>query len=192
VINALVEQGCSWASSPVLSLFIAAGGPRRMGGLDMQCPLLALAAPFHQRGRMQPLAAENRPGLARLGAVEFGENRQLVGGREGPALKSGAEDFIEKPFNDLQLLDEVALAIRKSRQRLTEGAEHRLVKERLGRLSRREREVLDLVVQGKQNKIIAAELELSIKTVEVHRHGVMEKMAVNSVAELARVMALAG
>lgn len=108
------------------------------------------------------------------------------------ALKAGAEDFIEKPFNDQQLLDAVAAAIGKSRRRMAEHAERRLVSDRLGRLSRREREVLDRVVQGKQNKVIAAELDLSIKTVEVHRHAVMEKMSVNSVAELARVMALAG
>ena len=108
------------------------------------------------------------------------------------ALKAGAEDFIEKPFNDHQLLDAVAAAIRKSRLRIAENAERQSVTDRLARLSRREREVLDRVVQGKQNKVIAAELELSIKTVEVHRHAVMEKMAVSSVAELARVMALAG
>jgi two-component system response regulator FixJ len=104
------------------------------------------------------------------------------------ALKAGADDFIEKPYNDQQLLDAVAAAIRKSRRLLADGAERRRIRARLATLSRREREVLRCVVEGLQNKAIAAELDLSIKTVEVHRHAVMEKMAVRSVAELARIM----
>ncbi len=108
------------------------------------------------------------------------------------ALKAGAADFIEKPYNDQQLLDAVAAAIRRSRDALAGRAERQAVTDRLARLSRREREVLDRVVDGKLNKVIAAELDLSIKTVEVHRHAVMEKMAAGSVAELARMMMLAG
>lgn len=108
------------------------------------------------------------------------------------ALKAGAEDFIEKPFNDQQLLDAVAAAIRKSRRHLADGAERRMILDRLASLSRREREVLDGVVAGLQNKVIAANLTLSIKTIEVHRHAVMEKMRAGSVAELARMMMLAG
>jgi FixJ family two-component response regulator len=104
------------------------------------------------------------------------------------AMKSGAEHFIEKPYNDQQLLDAVAAAIRRSRNILCERAWRRAVAARLARLSRREREVLDRVLAGKLNKVIAAELDLSVKTVEVHRHAVMEKMEAGSVAELARMM----
>lgn len=107
------------------------------------------------------------------------------------ALKGGAEDFIEKPYRDQHLLDAVNLAIRKSRERLAEGSERSVVRERFQRLTRREREVLAGVLAGKQNKMIALDLDLSVKTVEVHRHTGMEKMAAGSVAELSRMILLA-
>ncbi len=105
------------------------------------------------------------------------------------ALKAGAYDFIEKPFREQHLLDMVEAAIRASRERLTASAARRGVEERLMKLSRREREVLDRVLQGKTNKIIAHELDLSIKTIEVYRSAVMAKMAVGSVAELVQTIA---
>lgn len=108
------------------------------------------------------------------------------------ALKAGAHDFIEKPFNDQVLLDAVAVAIRASRERLAEAANRGAVEARLASLSRREREVLDGVLAGKPNKVIAFDLDLSVKTVEVHRHAVMEKMAARSVAELAQMVASLG
>jgi two-component system response regulator FixJ len=108
------------------------------------------------------------------------------------ALKAGAEDFIEKPYRDQHLLDEVNIAIRKSRERLAEGGERSTICNRFQRLTRREREVLLGVLAGKQNKTIALDLGLSVKTVEVHRHTGMEKMAVGSVAELSRMIFLAG
>ncbi len=108
------------------------------------------------------------------------------------AMKAGAEDFIEKPYRDQNLLDAVNIAIRKCRERMTAGAERKAVLERFARLTRREREVLLAVVAGKQNKTIAVSLDLSVKTVEVHRHTGMERMAAGSVAELSRMFALAG
>lgn len=108
------------------------------------------------------------------------------------ALKAGAEDFIEKPYRDQHLLDAVNLAVRKSRERLTEGSERSAVLMRFQRLTRREREVLLGVLAGKQNKTIALDLDISVKTVEVHRHTGMEKMAAGSVAELSRMVLLAG
>lgn len=104
------------------------------------------------------------------------------------ALKAGAEDFIEKPYKDQALLDAVNAAIRKCRLLLERSAGHEVVQARLAQLSRREREVLTLVLDGKQNKEIAAALSISIKTVEGHRQMAMEKMRVKSVAELARMM----
>lgn len=108
------------------------------------------------------------------------------------ALKAGAEDFIEKPYRDQTLLDAVNLAVRGSRERLSEDGERSRVLERFQRLTRREREVLNGVLAGKQNKAIAQDLDLSVKTVEVHRHTGMEKMAAGSVAELSRMILLAG
>lgn len=103
------------------------------------------------------------------------------------ALKAGAFDFIEKPFSEKLLLDRIRDAIHEStrHQRLAQGREAILA--RLQRLSPRERQVMELVVQGKLNKQIAAELGLSPKTVEVHRAHVMNKMEADSLAELVRL-----
>jgi RNA polymerase sigma factor (sigma-70 family) len=102
------------------------------------------------------------------------------------AMRSGAIDFLQKPFNDQLLLERIREAIDVSIATRKVAAERSSVEARLARLTPREREVLDLVVAGKANKQIAAELDISIKTVEVHRHNVMEKMEAASVAELAR------
>lgn len=104
------------------------------------------------------------------------------------AMKEGAEDFIEKPCKDQILLDAVNAAVRKSRAALARGAGRAAVQARLAQLSRREREVLTLVLEGKPNKTIATVLNISVKTVEGHRHMAMEKMGVRSVVELTRMM----
>jgi FixJ family two-component response regulator len=105
------------------------------------------------------------------------------------ALKAGAHDFIEKPFKEQYLLDMVEGAIRLSRERLAKVERRRTVAERLARLGKREREVLDGILAGKPNKVVAYELDLSIKTIEAYRASVMTKMEAGSLAELARMMA---
>jgi two-component system response regulator FixJ len=103
------------------------------------------------------------------------------------ALKGGAIDFIQKPFSDQSLLERIRQAIdldRRTRQVRTEAAKFAAL---LTYLTPREREVMDLVIAGKPNKIIAADLGISPKTVEIHRGRVMEKMQVESVAELVRL-----
>ena len=107
------------------------------------------------------------------------------------AMRGGAVDFLEKPFNDQRLLDCINEALRYSTQATAGAVCRAAIDARLARLTTREREVLDLVVAGKPNKVIAATLDISIKTVEVHRSNVMEKMAVMSVAELACCVKLA-
>lgn len=107
------------------------------------------------------------------------------------AMRGGAVDFLEKPFNDQRLLDCINEALRYSAQATAGAVCRAAIDARLARLTTREREVLDLVVAGKPNKVIAATLDISIKTVEVHRSNVMEKMAVMSVAELACCVKLA-
>jgi len=105
------------------------------------------------------------------------------------ALKAGAYDFIEKPFKEQHLLDMVEAALRLSRERLGRAAQRRGIETRLARLSAREREVLEGILAGKANKVMAQDLDLSIKTIEVYRASVMSKMEASSLAELVRVVA---
>jgi two-component system response regulator DctR len=105
------------------------------------------------------------------------------------AIKKGAFDFIEKPFNDNELVDRVVAAIRldeEQRQRHA-TADHRA--SRLDGLSSREREVMNLILAGKYNKVIADELGIAMRTVEVHRARIFEKMGVKSAVELAQLLA---
>ncbi len=104
------------------------------------------------------------------------------------ALKKGAADFIEKPFNDQDMLRLIETCMRQDRAAAAKRAENASVAQRLESLTQREREVLGLIVAGKLNKQIADELGISIKTVEVHRSRVMEKMGANSVAELVQLV----
>jgi two-component system response regulator DctR len=99
-------------------------------------------------------------------------------------LKRGAFDFFEKPFNDNQLMDRVEEALAQSRL-AGEGA---AVRERLATLSAREREVLDLILAGKLNKVVADQLGISMRTVEVHRAHIFDKMQVSSAVELAGLL----
>jgi two-component system response regulator FixJ len=107
------------------------------------------------------------------------------------AMKAGAFDFIEKPFSDQTLLDRIRAAVTQdevARQRRMIRSE---VEARLRLLTGREQDVLNGVVAGKSNKVIAAELRLSTKTVEVHRAHVMEKLKASSLADLIRLWMVA-
>jgi two-component system response regulator FixJ len=100
------------------------------------------------------------------------------------AVKKGAVDFIEKPVGDQVLLDRVQEALAKDAQIRQRQAERQIVLDRLELLTNRERQVLDLMGEGKPSKTIAFELDLSRKTVEVHRAHVMGKLNAESLAEL--------
>jgi two-component system response regulator DctR len=104
------------------------------------------------------------------------------------ALKRGAFDFIEKPFNDNELVNKVLAAIAHDDKQREASADHDSIRCRLGTLSDRERQVMDLVLAGKLNKIIADDLGISMRTVEVHRARLFEKMAVKSAVELAQLL----
>jgi len=108
------------------------------------------------------------------------------------AMKAGAVDFLTKPVDDETLLRTVAQAIDGHAQRGAHDRELGEARERFDRLSPREREVMQLVVAGLLNKQIADRMEISIKTVKVHRSRVMEKMEVRSVAALVHLCELAG
>jgi FixJ family two-component response regulator len=108
------------------------------------------------------------------------------------AIKRGAVDFIEKPFNDDALLALISSTVKSHERVQAARAARGVVAARLATLSPREREVMDCVIAGKLNKIIADELGISIKTVEVHRARVMQKLGVSSVAELVQAMLAPG
>ncbi len=103
------------------------------------------------------------------------------------AMQKGAVDFIQKPFRDQELLDRIRQALATDEERREEQQQHAQVNERLNRLTNREREVFDLVVTGKPNKVIAYELGVSQRTVEIHRARVMEKMQARSLADLVKM-----
>ena len=108
------------------------------------------------------------------------------------AMKAGAIEFIEKPINDQQFLDAVQKAVAKSLAAQTDRMYRTELRRRLAGLTARERQVLDLVVAGRPNKVVAHELAISEKTVEAHRARIMIKMAAKSFAELVREVMLAG
>jgi len=100
------------------------------------------------------------------------------------AIKGGAVDFIQKPFDYREALAIVRRALERDAQDQDRRARREQLAGRLAALTERERGVLQRVIEGKANKVIAAELAISVKTVEAHRAKVMEKMGVDSVAEL--------
>jgi two-component system response regulator TtrR len=100
------------------------------------------------------------------------------------AVKSGAFDFIEKPFDYKRIVALVRECLDRDLQLIAERERRQVVATRIAQLTQREREVMELVVAGQLNRVIAEELDISIKTVEAHRAHIMEKLEVNSVAEL--------
>lgn len=103
------------------------------------------------------------------------------------ALKAGAFDFIEKPFSDQVLLERIQQALAHDDLRRDDLSQVVEIEGRYGKLTGREREVFEIVAEGKPNKVVASELGLSQKTVEVHRAHVMEKMQAESFADLVKM-----
>lgn len=104
------------------------------------------------------------------------------------AVKRGAFDFVEKPFSNNGLVDRVEQALAVSAHALTQRRGHETLQRALAELTEREREVMRLVVDGRPNKLIADELDISVRTVEVHRARVFDKMNVKSAVELANLL----
>ena len=105
------------------------------------------------------------------------------------AMKAGAVEFLTKPFRDQDLLDAIQTALEKDQARLQQQSEMAVLRQRLNSLTPREREVLRLVVSGRLNKQIAAELGTSEITIKAHRASVMRKMQAESLADLVRIAA---
>lgn len=104
------------------------------------------------------------------------------------AIKDGAFDFLEKPYDDNALVDKVLAALNYEAAQLAIEGKRSSVSQLLAQLTQREREVMDRVLAGKLNKVIADELGIAMRTVEVHRARVFEKMNVRSAVELSRLL----
>ncbi len=141
------------------------------------------------------------PGLSGLALFEILAERGLVqalpvifltGHADVPTavamVKRGAFDFCEKPFSDNALVDRVEQAIARSAQVLCAQREQQQLQSRLGELTQREHDVMLRIAKGRPNKLIADELDISVRTVEVHRARVFDKMNVKSAVELANAL----
>lgn len=146
--------------------------------LDIRMPLMSgleLQQVLHQRGIQVPIVF-----LTGHGDIEMAVQ----------AMKLGASDFIEKPFKDQVLIDAVGRALRRDVEQRGEKQERVALRERIARLSPRELEVARLVADGLPSKTISTRLDISERTVQVHRLHLMAKLDIHSVAELARLILL--
>jgi len=146
------------------------------------CLVLDLAMPAVSGLELQGVLADRGSLLPIIFLTAYGDIPKSV-----QAMKRGASDFLTKPVNDEDLLAAVRVAIEKHRALRREQAELSEIRARLATLTPREREVLEYVVAGKLNKQIAGELGTVEQTVKIHRAHVMQKMRVQSVAELVRL-----
>ena len=153
----------------------------------------------YEPGRVSCLVADIRmPGMSGLELQQELNSRQvgiplifITGHGDVPmaveAMKGGARDFLTKPFRDQDFLDRVRAAVSDAASHFEDEQKVREVRERYESLTRRETEVMDMVVKGAANKVIAMDLGVSQRTVELHRARVMQKMSVRSLAELVRL-----
>jgi len=176
----LLLRSVGIAATPLASAqeFLAAFDPEQPGCLvlDIRMPGMSgmeLQQALNLRGAILPVIFITGHGDVPM-AVE--------------AMQHGAFDFLQKPFRDQDLIDRVQKALARDRENRGALQKHDEIRARLEALTPREREVLELMVQGRQNKVMAAELGLSQRTVEIHRAHVMEKMGANSVAQLVRMV----
>lgn len=177
-----------------------------LDSVNLPCEVFASADEFLDK------VADRRPGclvldirMPGLGGLELQQvlNRRgnripvifITGHGDVPmaveAMQNGAFDFIQKPFRDQDLLDRVSDALKTDRKRHGEEQHQSDIASRIDTLTKREREVFNLVVTGKPNKVIAYELGVSQRTVEIHRSRVMEKMQARSLADLVRMHVVA-
>lgn len=150
---------------------------------DMGCLLLDIRMPVMSGLALQQHLINQRWDVSIIFMTGHGDVEMAV-----QAMKSGACDFLEKPFKDQAMLDAVDCAVRRSRERRAENDRQAHALTLLDRLSPREHEVARLIAQGDPNKVVAHKLGISEKTVHVHRQHIMEKTLVGNAAELTRLM----
>ena len=146
--------------------------------LDVRMPGMSGLALFERLSERGVLAA-----LPVIFLTGHGDVPTAVG-----AVKRGAFDFVEKPFSDNALVDRIEQALHKSEDAIRQRLDRAGRAHRLAELTERERDVMKLVIEGRPNKLIADALDISVRTVEVHRARVFEKMDVKSAVELANLL----
>lgn len=103
------------------------------------------------------------------------------------AMQQGAVDFVQKPYREQELLDKISQAMELDEQNRSSLQQRQVIMEKMQSLTPREQDVMQLMVEGKANKVIAIDLDISQRTVEIHRARVMEKLGANSLAHLVRM-----
>lgn len=146
------------------------------------CLVLDLRLPGISGLELQQQLSENNIDLPVIMISGFGDVSTVV-----KAMKAGVLDFLEKPFKGQELLDLIHNAVNKHKSDRLKNDSKNITLKCFDSLTKREKEVMELVVTGQLNKNIAKQLEISVKTVEVHRASVMDKMTVSSVADLVRM-----
>ncbi|WP_300453404.1 response regulator [Accumulibacter sp.] len=175
----LESRGVPCLSYPSAEDFLAAWEPSLAGCLVLDIRMDGMSGPelfdiLNERGSKLPV----------IFLTGHGDVPMAVS-----ALKKGAFDFVEKPCNDNELVDRVIAALQLDENQRVAASDADSVNSLVNRLTTREREVMELVLAGKLNKVIADELQISMRTVEVHRANLFEKMGVRTAVELAQRLA---
>ena len=159
----------------------------RRGGSGPSCLILDVSLPDVSGLELQKRITGDRSGMPIIFITGHGDIPMTV-----QAMKAGAVEFLTKPFSPEVLLEAVRNAMERSRSALEEQASLQLLKDRHGSLTRREQEVMALVVRGRLNKQVGGELGISEITVKAHRGRVMRKMRARSLPELVNIAARLG
>ena len=175
----LESRGLPCLSYPSAEDFLAAWDPSLAGCLVLDIRMDGMSGP-----ELFDILCERGSTLPVIFLTGHGDVPMAVS-----ALKKGAFDFVEKPCNDNELVDRVIEALKLDENRRVAASDADSVNTLIARLTCREREVMELVLAGKLNKVIADELQISMRTVEVHRANLFEKMGVRTAVELAQLLA---
>ena len=151
--------------------------------LNPGCVILDVRMPQMSGLDVLEILKQNHPEMLVIMMSGFADVSMAV-----KAMQSGASEFVEKPFQAKDVLDTIERVLEASSSTVTNAKDDAL----LSKLSKREVEVLSLLVQGKQNKVVARELEISPRTVEVHRARIMQRLEATSFAELVRLAVMSG
>ena len=168
----------SYASGPAFLESLAEAPPA--------CALVDVRMPGMDGLELQRRLADAAPSLPVIIITGHGDIAMAV-----RAIKAGAVDFVEKPFQDRTILDGIALALASREEVLSRETRRRDIGRRLDRLTAREREVFERLARGLSNKAVARDLGISPRTVEVHRARVMEKLQAISLSHLVRMAMIA-